>query len=245
MDPGPFLFCALVITIAFAVRSTAGFGSATLAVPLTALVLPLQTVIPVVASLQLVSMADHGARSWGIVSWREMRRIAPFIVTGVIAGVYLFARLEDAIIGKALGVFVIAYALWALATAKRTAEPPRHVPWPVSAVLNTGGAVIGALFGGASSPFYAIYLRALRLSRDAFRATMNMIMLVQVVLRLVGYSGLGIVDAYALALTLLVLPFMLLGARLGDLVAERVVQETFNRILGAVLLMSGAALIVK
>lgn len=61
------------------------------------------------------------------------------------------------------------YALWAMITAGRQAGGPRRLPWPISATLNTAGALVGALFGSAASPFYAIYLSALRLSRDAGR----------------------------------------------------------------------------
>lgn len=41
------------------------------------------------------------------------------------------------------------------------------------------------------------------------------------------------------------LPLMLVGARLGNLTAGRVDQLLFNRIVGAVLLCSGAALLFK
>ena len=245
MEPTDLAFAAAVIIFAFAVRSTAGFGSAALAVPLTALVLPVHTVIPVIASLQLVSTIDHGARNWRLVAWRELVRITPFIVAGVAIGVYFFAKLNQQTISRALGVFVIVYALWALVTAERQVGEARQLPWPVSVVLNTGGAMVGALFGGASSPFYAIYLSALRLSRDAFRATMTMILLVQVALRVAGYGSLGLIDTYALLLTLFALPFMFLGARLGDFIADRITQQTFNRILAGVLLVSGLALLAK
>jgi len=245
VEPAQFTFCALVIVAAFAVRSTAGFGSAALAVPLIALVLPVHTVVPVVANLQLAATIEHGARNWRVVAWVELLRIAPFMLAGVLIGLYLFAALDAAVIGKALGAFVVFYALWALARSGRKGSTPRHLPWPVSAVLNTVGALVGALFGGAASPFYAIYLSALRLSRDAFRATMTMILLVQVVLRIAGYTSLGLEERYVLFITLLVLPFMLLGARLGDVVAGRVDERIFNRILGTVLLTSGIGLIVK
>lgn len=239
------IFCALIVVGAFAVRSTAGFGSAALAVPLTALVLPLHTAIPLVANLQLASTIDHSTRHWRMVAWMELLCIIPYITSGVLIGLYLFHLLDADLIRKALGGFVTLYALWAITTAKRPSYAPRRLSWPISAALNTTGALVGALFGGAASPFYAIYLNALRLSRDTFRATMTMILLVQVVLRIAGYTMLGLVDVYALFLTFLALPFVLVGARLGDFICCRVNQETFNKILGSVLLVSGITLILK
>lgn len=41
------------------------------------------------------------------------------------------------------------------------------------------------------------------------------------------------------------LPLMLIGARLGGLMAGRINQMLFNRIVGAVLMCSGVALLFK
>jgi uncharacterized membrane protein YfcA len=242
---GQYAFLVLVVTASFAVRGATGFGSAAIATPLAALALPVHFVIPVVASLQLVSTTEYSARNWRAVDWREMLRIAPFLVAGALLGLYLFYKLEAGVIARGLGVIVIAYAIYAMATAGREPASERRLPWPIAVALNTIGALVGALFGGASSPFYAIYLKALHLSRDAFRATMSMLVLVQVVLRIGGYAGMGLFDTAILPAALITLPFMLLGGRIGDVIAERASPRAFNRIIGVVLLVSGVALIVK
>ncbi len=242
---GHLVFCALVVTGAFAVRGVAGFGGAAVAVPLTALVLPVQVVIPVVANLQLVATLDHSARNWRIVAWRELLRIAPFMIAGVLIGLYLFSQLDGREIGRALGVFVMGYAIFAVMSASSQTDVPRRLPWPVAATLNTIGSLIGALFGGAAAPFYAVYFKALCLPRDAFRATMTAIVLAQVVLRIGGYAKFGLFPMHVLIITGAALPFMLLGAKLGEAVAGHVDQCTFNRILSAVLFLSGAVLVCK
>lgn len=245
IDVGQYGFLALVVTLAFAVRGATGFGSAAVAVPLAALALPVQIVIPVIAGLQLLSTAEFSARNWRQVVWPEMLHIMPSLLLGVLVGLYLFYQLDARAIAKGLGLFIIAYAIYAMATAAQEEAAPRRLPWPVSVLLNTGGALIGALFGGASSPFYVIYLRALCLSRDAFRATMTTVILLQVVLRIGGYAGMGLFDAGAMLMSAIALPFMLLGGRLGDVIAKRVPVQTFNRIVGAVLLVSGTMLVWK
>lgn len=240
-----FMFFALVVTAAFAVRGATGFGSAAIATPVAALVLPVHFVIPVVASLQLLSTAEFSARHWRVVDWREMLRIAPFLVAGALLGLYFFYKLDARTIAQGLGLFIIAYAIYAMATAGRDQGSSRHMPWPIFAALNTVGALVGALFGGASSPFYVVYLKTLGLARDAFRATMSMVILVQVVLRIGGYAGMGLFDATILLSSLIALPFMLLGGRIGDVIADRATPHAFNRIVGVVLLVSGVALVVK
>ena len=242
---GELAFCALVVIAAFAVRGTTGFGSAAVAIPLTALVLPAHTVIPVVASLQLVATIDHSARNWRIVVWAELARITPFMLAGVLIGLYFFSQMNARVMSKGLGIFVMVYAIFAMIRTTKEASAPRRLPWPVSATLNTVGALIGALFGGAASPFYAVYLNALRLSRDAFRATMTAIVLAQVILRIAGYASFGLFDSSILLISVAALPFMILGAKVGNAVADHVDHQTFNRILGTVLLISGALLVWK
>lgn len=236
---------AFVVTAAFAVRGATGFGSAAVAVPLAALALPVQFVIPVIAGLQLLSTTEYSVRNWRAVDWQEMLRIVPFLLAGVFLGLYLFYRLDARTLAKGLGVFVIVYAVYAMATAGRDSGAARRLPWPASTFLNTIGALVGALFGGASSPFYVIYFKALRLTRDAFRATMTMVIMVQVVLRIGGYAGMGLFDVATFLATLIALPFMLMGGKIGDVIADRVSATTFNRIVGVVLLVSGMALTMK
>ena len=55
-------FAAFVLTAAYAVRGTAGFGGQAVAVPLLALVLPLPVVVATVAVLTALSSIDHFRR---------------------------------------------------------------------------------------------------------------------------------------------------------------------------------------
>jgi uncharacterized membrane protein YfcA len=162
----------------------------------------------------------------------------------VFTGLYLFSQLDMHLITKGLGVFVIAYAIYALRTAARPPGEPRRIPLPLAATLGTSGAFF-SVFGGAAGPFLAVYLNAMRIPRDAFRTTITTVLLVILVLRVCGYAGLGLFKTEALLALGLALPLMLIGSKLGDVVANRVDQQTFNRIVGAVLLVSGIVLALK
>jgi uncharacterized membrane protein YfcA len=239
------VFCAVVIVVAFAVRGTTGFGGGAIAVPLMALALPLQTVVPVVTVLNLLASVGHGVRDWRRIDWKELLRIVPFVVIGVGTGLYLLNELDPRLLGKGLGIFVIVYAIFAFATAARPQHAPRALLWPMAVVLGTAAGVIGALFGGAAGPLYAIHFSALHLERDVFRVTVAMVLMFQGALRIAGYTTLGFYDTETLLVLAVALPFMLLGGRLGDVVTRRIPPQAFNRMVGIVLLVSGVALIVK
>ena len=103
--------------------ASAGFGGQAIAVPLLALILPFQMVLSAIVVLTVLSAIGHLRRDWSKIDWREIRRLLPYSVLGVLAGLFLLERLDIRVLTRAFGVFVILYACFALATASR---PLRH-----------------------------------------------------------------------------------------------------------------------
>lgn len=238
------VFCVVVVTVAFAVRGGTGFGGGAIAVPLLALVFPLQVTVPVVTVLNMLSSIGHGT-DWRLIDWKEIRRVVPGSLIGVFIGMYLLSRIDPQPLGRALGVFVIVYALYMMLFAGRTPTVPQRWMPAVAAVTSLAAGLIGALFGGAAGPLYVIYLNAARLAKDVFRVTITTIMLFQGLVRVAGYAVFGLYDAYALTLLVTALPLMLAGSWLGVRLIRRFDQALFNRAVGVVLLVSGAALTFK
>lgn len=245
LAPAQLVFCALVLVLAFAVRGTAGFGGNAIAVPLLTLMLPIQSVVAVITVLTVVSSLGHWLKDWRRIVWAEILRAAPFTLIGVVTGLYLFQKLDAHTLTRVFGVFVMAYAVYAIATAGRITSPPRRFLWPLAVVLCTLAGLVGTLFGGAAGPIYVVYLSTLRLGKDSFRVTITTILMTQAAMRVTGYFSIGFYHADTLLMLAAALPLMLVGARLGGLIAGRVNQLMFNRIVGAVLLCSGVALLFK
>jgi hypothetical protein len=245
LGPAQLFLCALVVIAAFAVRGTTGFGGNAIAVPLLTLVLPIHSVVAVMTVLTTISSLAHWVGSWRQIVWAEILRAAPFTLIGVVVGLLLFQALDARILTRAFGVFVILYAIYAIATSGRMRPPPRNWLWPLAVVLCTLGGLVGTLFGGAAGPLYAIYLSALRLEKDSFRVTITTILMTQAIMRVTGYFKIGFYDTPTLLMVAAALPLMLIGARLGGLTAGRINQILFNRIVGAVLMCSGVLLLFK
>ncbi|MGA0034081.1 MAG: sulfite exporter TauE/SafE family protein [Burkholderiales bacterium] len=239
------LFCTAVIIVAFAVRGGAGFGGGAVAVPLLALVFPVQLTVPVVTVLNMLSSIGHGIADWRQIAWKQILRVMPGSLAGVFIGLYLLSMIDPQPLARALGVFVMLYAVYVLALAERTPVIPQRWLLATAAFTSMAAGIIGSLFGGAAGPLYVIYLNAARLGKDAFRVTITTIMLFQGLTRIAGYAALGLYDAHVLKLLALALPVMILGSWLGARVVRRLNQALFNRVIAAVLLASGAALLLK
>ena len=244
LGPAELVFAGLVLVVAYAVRGTTGFGGQAIAVPLMALILPLQVVVPAITVLTALSSFTYWRRDRHKIAWAEILKLLPFTLLGVALGLWVFRMVDPATLTRSFGVFIILYALFSLRRAETVKEPPRHARLIGSALSTTSGA-LGAIFGAAAGPMYVIYFNLLRYDKDSFRATVTTILMFQAVARIVGYAQLGFYDDTVLLLIALGLPLMLIGAKIGGIVGGRIEQGLFNRCVAGLLLVSGVALILK
>ena len=233
------------VTLAFAVRGGAGFGGGVVLSPLLALMAPLNVVVPVSSALNMIAGVSQGLTQWRIVAWRDLLRIAPFSLAGIFLGIWLLTRIDPKPLGKAFGMFIVAYALYMLYSRGAVPVIARRWLYPLGALLSLAAGMIGSLFGGAAGPLYAMFLNALRLERDCFRASITVIMLTMGSMRIAGFLATGMYTTKVLTLLALGLPLVLFGGWIGGRVVARFDQERFSRAVGCVLLASGFILIVK
>ena len=236
---------AFGVILAFAVRSGAGFGGGVVAVPVLALAAPLQMVVPVSSALNIISGLSQGVSEWRKVEWREMRRIMPFALSGVLIGIWLLAKVDPKPLSRAFGIFIIAYAVYMLRTGGHAPVIPRRWLSLVAAVASFMGGFIGSIFGGAAGPVFAIYLQSIHVEKDQFRATMTMLMLTLGGTRVAGFIIAGMYTQKVLTLLAWSIPLVFIGAYVGTRVVRRLDQRRFNLGVACVLLASGAILVVR
>ena len=236
---------AFAVTLGFAVRGGAGFGGGIVAVPLLALIAPLSAVVPFTSALNTIASVLYGSSNWRKVEWRELARIAPYAVAGAVIGIALLAYVDPRPLSRVFGVFVMAYAAYMLYTAGEMPAIPRRWLTPLAAVLSFIGGAIGSLFGGAAGPVFVMYLNALKIEKDRFRATLTMLMIALGFTRITGYAALGMYTTTILTLVVIGFPLMLLGGWLGNRIVQRFNQRRFNQAVGCVIFLSGALLVFK
>lgn len=232
----------VVVFVAYALRGATGFGAGVVAIPLLALALPLNVVIPVVTTLGIVASLGQSIQEARYVDWRALRGLALPSALGLGIGLWLFAALDQALLLRVFAAFIIAYGLWSFLPRAPAAAPP---PRALAAAVGGAGGLVATLFGGMAGPFYAIYLRALDLDKRRFRASISSVLLCLGLVRAAGYGGLGFYDRRALAALLLFAPVMVLAMVAGDRWHARLEQEKFERMVAALLVASGVALLLK
>ena len=240
-----FAFYMLVMTGAFAVRSAAGFGAVLVAMPMLAFVLPISTAVSVTTALAAITSLHQVSRDWRRVAWGHFAIMALYSAIGIGLGFYFINMLDEHALRRCLGVFLIFYSLYALATAR--ASPVLRARWRGVLAAGTGvvGGLLGTLFGAGVGPIYVVYFNTLRLEREIFRVTMSTVVLLGGAARIAGYARLGFYEASSVALIAIGLPLVVIGSWLGDRVIRRLDPRMFGWLVGGLILLSGVALLVK
>jgi len=239
--PSLYLLTAPVVFVAYTVFGVTGFGASPITVPVLAHVLPLPFVLSLTAALDFGSAALLGIHTRKQADVREIAVLAPFTMVGLALGVTLLVRLPRDATLLALGVFVCGYALYVVLHR----GPRRRLgrAWAVPAGVLSG--VIGALFGVGGPP-YVVYITARIGDAAAQRATISLMVILNVGLRVVAFAIAGVLSGRDLWLAIgLLLPVAWAGVWTGNRLHTRVAAVTVVRIVAAVLLASGASLIAR
>lgn len=232
-------FAAVVLFGAYTVRGLAGFGSGLIAIPLLALSFPLTVVVPLVVALDYLGSATQGLKNRELISWRDLLPLLPFTVVGVLGALYLLDALDADFLRRALGVFVLAYAVYQLLPLPELrATRLSAVPYGVL------GGLVGTLFG-TGGPFYVIYLSLRGLEKGALRASFATWFIIDGTMRLAGYAAFGFLSLDTLIKLAAALPFAGVGLLLGGRIHTNISEQAFRRVISVLLLISGCGLLLK
>ena len=224
-------------------RAISGFGAGVIATPLLTFVLPLPVTVPLITVIGMFQALRQVVKDWQLVEWRRIAIFVPGSLAGVVFGLYVFKSVDQVLLARALGGYILLYAAYSLFGERlfsRNVALPRWLVHPVAAV----GGFVATIFGGLAGAIYATYLDALRLSKGVFRATMSATLLVLAVARSVGYVGAGVFrleDAMLIAASFLPVA---IGTVIGDKLHDRLDPVVFRRAVGVLLIASGAGLLL-
>ena len=228
----------LLAGVAGAFVTTAfGAGGGVLLLGVLPIFLPVTAVIPVHGVLQAGS---NGLRTGLLIRHIRWSLLLAFTAGGMVGtaiGAGLFVRLPEAWLELALGAFIL-WTCWGPRPGLRRRS---------LAVLGAGGAVTGALtlFVGATGPFVAALLSALRLERHVHMATFSACMLLQHALKIVAFGLMGFAFAPWLPFIAAMFGAAFVGTWLGRLALGRMGDERFHRVLAVLLTLLALRLVIS
>ena len=234
------IFAPLIILVAYLIFGISGFGSTLIAVPLLAQLMPLKFVIPVVVMLDCVSAISMGLKLRADVWKTEFVPMLPFLLVGLLIGAFVLLKVPTQWLLLGLGGFVLLFGANYLIDRTSMIRLPR---WTVAPIGLFAGTTSSAL--GVGGPLYVFYFTARGATPEQIRATVPAVFSFTTVARIAIFASVGLFNAQMLIAAAALLPVMALGLWCGHRLHGRLTRDQAIRIIGGLLLLSGASLLVR
>ncbi len=229
-----------ILATAYVFRGVTGFGSGLIAIPLLAFFLPLTFVVPFIGLLDMSASILHITHTRQHIAWKVILRAIPFALFGMISALFIIQSINTLILVKALGAFIILFAIYSLIS------PPlkknNSFVWPIFA--GYFGSLVGTLFG-TGGPFYIFYFQLQKLDKSVFRATCAAVFFVDGLIRAAGFTYSGFYTSTVLLSIAYALPIMFISMYIGNHLHTNISQRTFQKAIGFFLIISGFVLLIK
>jgi uncharacterized membrane protein YfcA len=174
------------------------------------------------------------------LSWQ---RLAPFIIGGALGvpiGTMLLAHVAPAHLRSAVGVLMILYGIYGLVN-------PASRPVRAGVSADAGIGVLNGLLGGLTGLTGILIMAWCQLrgwSKDTTRAVFHPASLATMVVSAVAFGAAGLVTRETVNLFVLGLPALLAGLWVGFKLYGRLNEPAFRKVVFALLVASGLALVV-
>ena len=178
MDVGAVGYVVLAVAaLVIGVSKTSVSGAASLAVVAFAIVLPAKqstgTILPLLITGDLVAVSLYRSHA----DWRIIRRLLPWMLVGLIAGVGFLSVADDTVMRRTIGALLLVFLVlpWFGGLLGVARPSSQH---PVGAALAGAAAGFCTMTANAAGPVMAIYLVLMRVQKMVFLASFAWLFLI-------------------------------------------------------------------
>lgn len=236
-----FALLGLFIGIAFTSESITGFGSIVIALALGSLLFPIPELLPILVPLSVFMSSALLVRFYRDIELRLLlHRIVPFMMVGMLLGIWLLQVLSGDALKAAFACLIIWFAAREWYKLHHNIEPRPKPGWwqPLWTVL--AGITHGLFASGG--PLLVYSLSSYRIAKANFRATLVCVWLgLNVTYTLImWYQGaiqpyLGVISTY--------LPVLVGAFFLGHFIHARINERQFKQLVYLLLIIAALAML--
>ncbi|MGH7169875.1 MAG: sulfite exporter TauE/SafE family protein [Gemmataceae bacterium] len=229
-----------IIFLATLIRSAFGFGEALVAVPLLALLIPVETAAPLAVLMSITVAAIILIQDWDKVHPRSAVWLVLPTLFGIPLGLWLLKAVAEEVVKMVLATVLIAFSTYSLASRQRLQLKGDGLAWLF-------GFVAGVLGGayGMNGPPLVIYGGLRRWTPQHFRATLQGYFLPASIVGMAGYWLTGLWGSEVTRYYVLSLPAALAAIFLGRAVNRRLDGRRFLRYVHMGLIVIGVVLMAQ
>lgn len=239
IDP-VLVYILLVLLFASIIRSAFGFGESLIAVPLLALVIPLDVAVPLSVLASVTIAAIVTANDWREIHFKSAKLLLISTLFGLPFGFFILKKLDNSLLNLILGFSLILFSIFSLFRRSLEIQRIEHPSW-----VHLFGFMAGVLGGayGMNGPPLVVYGSLKDWKPRNFRATLHAYFLPASILGTIGFWFLGILTRevwhYFFFSLLVIIPATTIGRILNRAISEQV----FKRILYLALIFVGLLLV--
>lgn len=193
--------------------------------------------------LPLLCVADIMAVSYykRHVQWPQFWKLIPWMMVGILIGVYVGKDLNEALFRKMMALIIIfTVVMMVYMEARKTNAIPDNKLFVITTGLAAG---FTTMLGNLAGAFSSIYFLAMRMSKNDFIGTAAWVFLVMNLFKLpfqiIYWKN---ITAASLQTDLLLLPAMIVGFWLGLKIVARIKDDSYRKVV-IVLTFLGAIVI--
>ena len=183
LSGGVFALLAACAFVTSLLTASLGAGGGVMLLAIMAQVLPAGVIIPVHGVVQLGSNGGRALMSWRHIDWPTIRTFAPGAALGALLGSVVLVSVPPSVTYLAIAAFIL-YLCWGPPLPKRALGPAGTL---VAGALTT----FVSLFGGATGPLVAAFIKQIHADRFTIVATFALAMSLQHLLKAVVFQGAG------------------------------------------------------
>ena len=237
---GTLLAILAVIFLATLVRSAFGFGEALIAVPLLALLIPVEVAVPLAVLLSITVAGIIIAQDWRQIHVHDAWRLVLSTAFGTPLGLLLLKAAPETLVKAILAVVIIVFSTYCLTRRRSFELHDDRLVW----VFGFTAGVLGGAYG-MNGPPLVVYGALRRWSAADFRATLQGYFLPASLMGMIGYWLTGLWAPAVTRFYLLSLPVAAAAVFLGRLVNRRLKGHSFLVYVHVGLLLVGAVLLLQ
>lgn len=211
-----------------------------MAVPLLALVVPIETAVPVAALVSITVALIAVVQDWHKIHIRSAGLLVLPTLVGIPLGLILLRAVAEPIVKMILAAVIIAFSMDALLGHRHRELNNDKLAW----LFGFGAGVLGGAYG-MNGPPLVLYGSLRGWSPQHFRATLQAYFLPASLAGLWGYWIAGLWTRTVNHFYLLSLPFVILAALLGRTINRRMGVRQFLLYVHGGLIAIGIALFIQ
>jgi uncharacterized membrane protein YfcA len=229
-----------VLFLATLIRSAFGFGEALVAVPLLALVVPVEVAAPVAVLVSITVAFIVVVQDWREVHVRSAGALVLPTMLGIPLGLILLRTVSEPIVKVGLAAVIIAFSIHSLMSGRQRELPNDKFAW----MFGFSAGVLGGAYG-MNGPPLVVYGSLRKWSPQHFRATLQGYFLPASLAGLWGYWLAGLWTPAVNRFYLSSLPTVILATFLGRVINRRMAVDRFLLYVHGGLILVGIVLLLQ